>query len=226
MAQWTLRAPYAPLFLLGPVLETDCYDYAIERDIDVLFIARKSTKYLRDYLVPALKEKCNVHTLNGFVTRQELFQLYNRSRVYLYSSDLTEGFGFQPLEALMCGCAVFSNLHGGLADYLEPEMNAFKLESYSLQYDVARVLKVLEDGWTNSDSDVAGLRTEYSEEAFHRRVQRILPALNAFFPHAESSYADIPRLIAESKTPAWRLAVYRNRKHAGNRLRTMLASKP
>jgi len=55
MAQWTLKAPYAPLFLLGPVLEIDCYDYAIERDIDVLFIARKSTKYLRDYLVPALK---------------------------------------------------------------------------------------------------------------------------------------------------------------------------
>jgi len=231
MAQWMLDAPHNPSFLLGPVLEPECYNHEVDRDIDVLFLERKSTKYLQHQLVPALRQKCKVHTVREFVSREELFNLYNRSRVYVYSSapwasGWVEGFGFQPLEALMCGCAVFSNLHGGLADYLEPEMNAFKLESYSLQYDVARVLKVLEDGWTNSDSDVAGLRTEYSEEAFHRRVQRILPALNAFFPHAESSYADILRLIAEPKTPAWRLAVYRNRKHAGNRLRTMLASKP
>jgi glycosyltransferase involved in cell wall biosynthesis len=224
MAQWALKAPHNPLFLLGPVIEPDCHDNHLERDIDVLFVARKSTAYVRNHLVPALKETCNVYTLYKFVSRQDLFQLYNRSRVYLYSSDLTEGFGFQPLEALISGCVVFSDIHGGLSDYLEPEINAFKLGIHSVQYDLARVMRILKDGWTNADTELTSLREKYSEEAFHRRIRQILFALSEFFPHLESCSVDIPQPAVEAKIAAWRLALHRTRKHAERQLRTLLAS--
>ena len=102
--------------------------------------------------------------------RAELLRLYNRSKVYLYSSAPTasgwvEGFGFQPLEALVCGCAVFSNLHGGLADYLDPEVNAFKLETWSLAHDLERIEAVVREGF--QPKGVEALARTYSEEAFH-----------------------------------------------------------
>jgi len=225
MAQWTLKAPHNPLFLLGPVIEPDCHDNHIERDIDVLFIARKSTGYVLNHLVPALKERCNVYTLNKFVSRQDLFQLYSRSRVYLYSSDLTEGFGFQPLEALISGCVVFSDIHGGLSDYLEPEINAFKLGTYSLQYDLERILRVLTNGWAHSQSELTCLREEYSEVAFHKRMKRVLPALGEFFCHIESSPADMHHFAVEPKPFEWRLALSRAHKHAQQHWRLLLASK-
>jgi len=145
--------------------------------------------------------------------------------VYLYSSDLTEGFGFQPLEALISGCVVFSAFHGGLSDYLDPELNAFKLGTYSLQHDVERILKVLRSGWANSESELSYLREEYSEEAFNRRIQRVIPAMDEFFSHMESSPADMPHLAIETKVPAWRRALHRTHKLAGRRLRMLLPLK-
>jgi len=48
-------------------------------------------------------------------------------QVYLYDSAeywaqqrVSEGFGLQPMEALACGCQVFSSVNGGLSDYLDP----------------------------------------------------------------------------------------------------------
>nr|WP_231599416.1 glycosyltransferase [Crocosphaera watsonii] len=45
---------------------------------------------------------------------------FNRSKVYLYDSAeywaqqrVSEGFGLQPMEALACGCQVFSSINGG-----------------------------------------------------------------------------------------------------------------
>lgn len=214
LGQWMRAAPYNPLFLLGPVLEPDCRDQGLARDIDVLFIERKSTAYLRDHLVPALRERGNVHTVRDFIPRAELFQLYNRAQVYLYSSapwpsGLVEGFGFQPLEATICGCAVFSNLHGGLADYLDPQLNAFKLEVYALGYDVERIVARLGVGPLNPPATLAALRATYSEAAFHARIDAILPELARFFGYAAHHPADIARLAYVAPVPAWRQQLYR-----------------
>lgn len=197
LAYWMLHAPQNPLYLLGPVLDPGCRDLGLERDIDVLFLERKSTAYLRDVLVPALQARWNVRVVREFLPRAELIRLYNRSRVYLYSSapagsgpGWVEGFGFQPLEALVCGCAVFSNLHGGLADYLDPEVNAFKIETHSLAWDLERIGTVLRDGFR--PEGVAELARFYSEEAFHERIGRFLPALEAFFTAAATAPAPPP----------------------------------
>ncbi|MFP5288554.1 MAG: glycosyltransferase, partial [Thermoanaerobaculia bacterium] len=166
----------------------------------------KSTVYLREVLVPALQARCNVHVVRDFLPRAELIRLYNRSRVYLYSSapmgagpEWVEGFGFQPLEALVCGCTVFSNLHGGLADYLDPEVNAFKIETHSLAWDLERIAAALRGGFR--PEGVAELARAYSEEAFHRRISRFLPVLEAFFSGAASTPADIGRLAAAAAPP-------------------------
>ena len=209
LGQWMRAAPYNPLFLLSAVLEPDCRDQSLPRDIDVLFVERKSTIYLRDHLVPALRERCKVHTVREFIPRSELFQLYNRAQVYLYSSapwssGLVEGFGFQPLEATICGCAVFSNLHGGLADYLDPQLNAFKLEVYALGYDVERILAQLGTGPVNPPATLAALRATYSEAAFHARIDAILPELARFFAYTAQYPADIARLAYVAPLSAWR----------------------
>jgi hypothetical protein len=204
LAYWMLHAPHNPLFLLGPVLDPGCRDLGLERDVDVLFLERKSTAYLKGVLVPALQARWNVHVVRDFLPRAELIHLYNRSKVYLYSSAPTasgwvEGFGFQPLEALVCGCTVFSNLHGGLADYLDPEVNAFKIETHSLDWDLERIGAALRGGFR--PERVAELARTYSEEAFHQRIGRFLPALEAFFSGAGSAPSDIGRLAAEAVPP-------------------------
>lgn len=204
LAFWMFHSPHNPLFLLGPVLGAGCVDLGLERDIDVLFLERKSTAYLKEVLVPALRQRCNVHVVRDFLPRGELIHLYNRSKVYLYSSAPTasgwvEGFGFQPLEALVCGCTVFSNLHGGLADYLDPEVNAFKVETHSLAYDLERIEAALRGGFR--PEGVAELARTYSEEAFHERIGRFLPVLEAFFAGAGAAPPDIARLTSEAVPP-------------------------
>jgi glycosyltransferase involved in cell wall biosynthesis len=70
--------------------------------------------------------------INSFV--DDLSKLFNRSKVYLYDSAeywaqqrVSEGFGLQPMEALACGCQVFSSINGGLSDYLDPGFNCYKI---------------------------------------------------------------------------------------------------
>lgn len=203
LAYWMFHAPHNPLFLLGPVLDAGCRDLGLERDIDVLFLERKSTLYLREVLVPALQARCKVQVVRDFLPRAEVIRLYNRSRVYVYSSApfaaWVEGFGFQPLEALVCGCTVFSNLHGGLADYLDPEVNAFKVETHSLAYDLERIAAALRGGFR--PVGVPELARAYSEEAFHQRAGRLLAALGAYFAGAGAAPSDIDRLTAAAAPP-------------------------
>jgi glycosyltransferase involved in cell wall biosynthesis len=83
--------------------------------------------------------------LDHFV--EDLGELFNRSKVYLYDSAeywaqyrLSEGFGLPPMEAMACGCQVFSSLNSALADYLDPGFNCQKIGVYSTAYDVERIL--------------------------------------------------------------------------------------
>lgn len=41
--------------------------------------------------------------IRGFVSKEELIRLYNKSKFFLFLST-NEGFGFPPLEAMACGC--------------------------------------------------------------------------------------------------------------------------
>jgi glycosyltransferase involved in cell wall biosynthesis len=196
MGVWGTQAPTNHVAYLPPVLDGACIDDGRARDLDVLVLARKSTPHLLDRLAPALAEQCTVHVQHEFIDRAAVIDLYQRSRTYLYSSSpwssgWREGFGMQPLEARACGCAVFTNLHGGLADHEDPDVDAFKIEVHSLEHDVRRVLAAVR-GERVVRADAEAIQRTYAEAAFHDRVSRLLPSLHDFFEHCAGRESDIP----------------------------------
>jgi len=74
MGHWAAAAPTNHIVHLPPALDPRCSDPGGERDLDVLVLARKSTPYLLDRLVPALAERCTVHVQEEFVDRAELIE--------------------------------------------------------------------------------------------------------------------------------------------------------
>jgi len=184
MSHFAEYSPYSPLYLAEPVLDQNCRNIGLDRDIDVLYLSRKSTQYLDRFLVPRLQKECHVHIQKNFIPPSELYRLYNRSKVYLYSSQqppfgLGDGFGLQPLEAIVCGCSVFSNLHGGLSDYLDPGICGHKLATHSLEYDVNRILKAVKEyRGLNPRSEL--LREKYSTESFNEKIRAIWPEILEF----------------------------------------------
>nr|MDJ0728206.1 glycosyltransferase [Prochloraceae cyanobacterium] len=106
---------------------------------------------------------------------------------------VSEGFGLQPLEAMACGCQVFSSINGGLSDYLDPGFNSYKIAGYSREYDVYRILKVLESWQNNNISDA--LIDEYRTTNILKRAKVILEEINDFFdrkPKYQSQIKAIP----------------------------------
>jgi hypothetical protein len=219
---WAARAPANHLVRLPPVLDPRCTDVGATRDVDVLVHERKSTRYLLDRLVPALEDRCRVEVVRGFIDRGELIGHYQRARTYLYSStpwgpDWGEGFGFQPLEARACGSTVFTNLHGGLADHEDPEVDAYKLEVHSLEHDVQRVLAAVR-GELRPLTDPEAIARTYSEGAFHQRAERILPSLQRFFDSCAGKPSDLPppRPPSATRGPVRRVAAAAKRRLPGS----------
>lgn len=145
MAYWGARAPRNPLFLLPNAVDPAFHNRGGARDLDVLVQRRKTSAYALHTLVPALQARgLRVHVQEGWVDHLE--DLFNRSKVYLYDSadhwnraGVSEGFGLPPLEALACGCVVFSSLNHALADHLTPGVNCFQIGAGTLAADVERI---------------------------------------------------------------------------------------
>jgi glycosyltransferase involved in cell wall biosynthesis len=159
--------------------------------------ARKSSDYLLKQLIPALKPHCQVEVIDGFV--DSLADLFNRSQVYLYDSaeywatqGVTEGFGLQPLEAIACGCQVFSSVNHGLSDYLDPGFNCHKIAGFSTAYDVERILAVVKSEASAKDLDA--LVAEYRTTNILYRLNVILTEINHFFDRVGAGSSDIPDL--------------------------------
>lgn len=188
MGYWGQVSPNAPIYYLPNQISDEFCNLNLERDIDVLVQARKSSEYLMYSLVPALQQQCKVQVVDAYV--EDLPGLFNRAKVYLYDSaeywarqGVSEGFGLQPMEALACGCQVFSSVNGGLSDYLDPGFNCYKIASYSKAYDLQRILKVIETFAPSS------LPEHYFEqhrtETLLQRLQVILEEINQFFDHKQ-----------------------------------------
>ncbi len=197
MGYWGQISPHSPIYYLPNEISPEFKNLNSTRDIDVLIQARKSSEYLMQELIPTLEQKCNVFVVNSYV--KDLTELFNRAKVYLYDSaeywavrNVSEGFGLQPMEALACGCQVFSSVNGGLSDYLDPGFNSYKIACYSQEYDVKRILKLL-DNWTPAvlSSELLG---EYREENIIQRFQVILDELNDFFDHTKNQQSNIQSL--------------------------------
>jgi hypothetical protein len=214
LGYWGQQAPHSLVYYLPNQISDQFYNQQRPRearDIDVLVQARKSSSYLLRQLIPVLQQHCRVTVVDAYV--EDLAALFNRARVYLYDSaeywalqGVSEGFGLQPLEAMACGCQVFSSLNGGLSDYLDPGFNCQKISTYSQAYDLERILQAvnadsdqhcLNSSCLNSSLSALELKTllaEYRGVNILPRLQVILNEVNQFFDHKAGHIADIPAL--------------------------------
>jgi len=197
LGYWGQLAPHSLLYYLPNEISPAFQNEGQSRDIDVLVHARKSSRYLLQSLIPALEQakwpeegspgtfaQCNVLVVRNFV--EDFAALLNRAKVYLYDSaeywalqGVSEGFGLQPLEAIACGCQVFSSVNHGLSDYLDPGFNCQKIAGYSLDYDLKRILNAAHD--LPPALDTATLLAEYRRDNIVQRLATILTDINAFF---------------------------------------------
>ena len=179
-------------------ISADFENRNLHRDVDVLIQSRKSSEYVLTQLVPALQACCNVVLLETYV--DDLIGLFNRTKVYLYDSAeywgryrLTEGFGLPPMEALACGCEVYSSVNHALADYLDPGFNCHKISGFATGYDVQRILQSVHN-WQSANTVPASFFATYRPEALTPRLKQILLEINTFFDYQTQHNSDIPQL--------------------------------
>jgi len=193
-AYWGRYSPNSLIYYLPCTISDNFKNFHKERTVDILVQKRKSSRYLLEELIPQLEPHASVTVLDTWV--DDIAQEFNRSKIYLYESSeywgqlgISEGFGLPPLEALACGCTVFSSVNDALSDYLDPGFNCHKLRVYSTKYDVDRILKAVQE-WQdiNPWADPA---QEYRPEKIRQRLEVIVSGLNQFFDHRELHPATI-----------------------------------
>ncbi|MEB3207839.1 MAG: glycosyltransferase family 1 protein [Synechococcus sp.] len=195
------------------------------RSIDVLVQRRKCSAYVLEQLVPALRARgLRVEVQDGWV--EDLVGLFNSATVVLYDSadhwrcsGVSEGFGLPPLEALACGCVLFSSFNHALADTLDPGGLAHQIGSGTLAADVERIAAAAADpaAWLPPPRRLEELLEELSEPRLRERWRQALLAINA---HLDRLQAGDPPLLAPSLV---RLQLERWRQRLGKRLPAGLA---
>ncbi|MEM6450121.1 MAG: glycosyltransferase [Cyanobacteria bacterium P01_D01_bin.105] len=196
MSYWGEKALGSLIYYLPNEISPAFENRHQPRDIDVLVQARKSSEHLMQKLVPHLQQRCNVVVLDSYV--EDLVGLFNRAKVYLYDSaeywgryGLTEGFGLPPMEAMACGCTVFSSVNHALADYLDPGFNCHKIAGHSTAYDAQRILSVISDRASSSPSLTSPLNFDaYRPAQIEQRLRVILQEVNAFFDYQHQTQAE------------------------------------
>ncbi|MGB3206850.1 MAG: glycosyltransferase [Crinalium sp.] len=197
MGYWGQNSANSLIYYLPNQIPDEFQNLSLKRDIDVLVQVRKSSEYLLQELIPELEKHCQVSVIDSYV--EDLAGLFNRAKVYLYDSAeywaqqrVSEGFGLQPLEAMACGCQVFSSVNGGLSDYLDPGINCYKIAGYSKEYDIQRILKVV-----NKSTALVlpeQFLDEYRSENITKRLKFILEEVNDLFDHKKHHTSNIKSL--------------------------------
>jgi hypothetical protein len=176
------------------------------RTIDVLVQQRKTSAYVLERLVPALRARgVTVLVQDGWV--DDLVDLFNSARVVLYDSadhwrcsGVSEGFGLPPLEALACGCVLFSSFNHALADTLDLGDSAHQIGAGSLAADVERIAAAVADPgpWLPSPRRLEDLLEDFSEPRLRQRWRQALEAINAHLDRLQAGEAPLraPSLLA------------------------------
>jgi glycosyltransferase involved in cell wall biosynthesis len=209
MGYWGEKALSSLIYHLPNEISPAFENRQMPRDIDVLVQARKSSEYLLQKLVPALQKQCKVVVLDSYV--EDLVGLFNRSKVYLYDSaeywgrfGLSEGFGLPPMEAMACGCQVFSSVNHALADYLDPGFNCQKIAGYATGYDLQRIVQTTEN-WHLQPPLPPEFLAPYRPAQIEQRLRVILQDINLFFDYQSPMHSakqipvksDIPQLTRQ-----------------------------
>ena len=193
LGYWGDRAPRNPLFLVPNALESQWLERGARaiasdgrRPIDVLVQQRKSSRYVLEQLVPALRARgLRVEVQSGWV--EDLVDLFNSATVVLYDSadywrgrGVSEGFGLPPLEALACGCVVFSSLNHALADTLDPDRMGHQIGSGTLEGDLFRIEAAVADpeSWKPTNTRLDALLESCAEPVLLERWRLALEAID------------------------------------------------
>jgi hypothetical protein len=191
LGYWGDRSPRSPLALVPNALapqwiERGARGLTARRPIDVLVQRRKCSAYVLEQLVPALQQRgLRVEVQSGWV--DDLVELCNSATVVLYDSadywrgrGLSEGFGLPPIEALACGCVVFSSLNHALADTLDPGRLGHQIGAGSLEADLERIVAAVEDphAWRADPQALDALLEGCSESALLERWRQALELVN------------------------------------------------
>ncbi len=239
LGYWGDRAPRNPLFLVPNALEPQWLvrgargtppggahpsGASPRRPIDVLVQKRKSSRYLLEQLVPALRRAgLRVEVQSGWV--DDLVDLFNSATVVLYDSadywrgrGVSEGFGLPPLEALACGCVVFSSLNHALADTLDPGVIGHQIGAGSLDADLERITSAVADpaAWRAEPQALAALFEGCSEQALRERWRMALAAIDGHWDRLAAGAS-----LLQAPAP-WRLR-WRQRLERGLRLWSRLS---
>jgi hypothetical protein len=192
---------------LDPAFGNNTTAVSNTRTIDVLVQARKTSSYVLDCLVPALRKRgVAVEVQSGWV--EDLADLFGSAKVLLYDSadywrsvGVTEGFGLPPLEALASGCVLFSSFNHALADSLDPGVSAWQIGCGSLANDLEQITAAVAnpDAFRPKPELLAALLAAHSESKVQQRWQQ---ALNAVNQHWDQLLAGAPAL---KSVPSWRL---------------------
>jgi hypothetical protein len=212
LGYWGDRAPRNPLFLVPNALESQWLERGRRssiqgRPIDVLVQQRKNSAYVLEQLVPALRARgLRVEVQAGWV--DDLVELFNSATVVLYDSadywrgrGVSEGFGLPPIEALACGCVVFSSLNHALADSLDPGLVGHQLGAGTLGADVERIMAAIANpqAWHPAPEALDALLAGCSEQVLLARWQRALLEING---HWDRLLAGEPALRTQAR---WRI---------------------
>jgi hypothetical protein len=229
LGYWGDRAPRHPLFLVPNALEPKWLERGAlgrgdgapspRRPIDVLVQQRKSSAYVLDRLVPELRRAgLRVEVQSGWV--EDLVDLFNSATVVLYDSadywrgrGVSEGFGLPPLEALACGCVVFSSFNHALADSLEPGLVGHQIGCGTLAGDLQRIRAAVAEpqAWLPPASRLTPLLDACAEPVLRERWRGALDAIDR---HWDQLADGTPPLVV---APTWSLR-WGQRLEAGRRL--------
>lgn len=174
---------------------------ARRRPIDVLVQKRKCSAYVLKQLVPALRDRgLTVEVQSGWV--DDLVGLFNSATVVLYDSadywrgrGVSEGFGLPPIEALACGCVLFSSLNHALADSLDPGLLGHQIGCGSLASDLERITAAVADPqrWYPAPARLEQLLESCAEPVL---LSRWALALTAIDHHWDLLQSGVPPLVA------------------------------
>ena len=225
LGYWGQWASRNPLFLVPNALEERWlargdrpHNLGVEpavsgRTIDVLVQKRKTSAYVLEQLVPALRARgLAVVVQDGWV--DDLVDLFNSATVVLYDSadhwrcsGVSEGFGLPPIEALACGCVLFSSFNHALADTLNPGGMAHQIGAGTLAADLERIAAAVADpaAWLPPERRLEELLEELSEPRLLERWRQALEAINAHFDRLAAGEAPLraPSLL-QLRAQRWR----------------------
>jgi len=189
-AYWGRHAPFSPIYHVPCIISEHFRNNGLSRPIDVLVQKRKNSSYVLNELVPFLQKSCSVRLLEDWV--EDLALVFNQSKIYLYDStdhwlghNLSEGFGLPPLEAMACGCTIFSSLNDALSDYLDPPFNCHQLHVNSMEYDAQRILNAI-NNWSPPPQAIDPV-ANYRKPRVEQQLRGILADLHTFFNFQDHS---------------------------------------